>query len=229
MLEGALLKTILIIEDNNDMQQLLSGFLASKFKLVQAYSGTEGLLQFNATPVDLVILDRLLPGKSGDDVLDTIRKTSQVPIIILTALDDTNDIAKLLLMGANDYVTKPFNINEFQARIAVQLRQTQPVRSVTVPLTYKKLTLIPDQFTVTNGTDSCSLKRKECELLALLFENSTTIFTREQLYERIWQTPYLGDENTINVHLSNLRRKLHQLDSEHDYIETIWGIGVRLS
>ena len=222
------MKTILIIEDNNDMQQLLSGFLAPTFNLVQAYSGTEGLLQFNANHVDLVLLDRLLPGKSGDDVLEIIRQTSQVPIIILTALDDTNDIAKLLLAGANDYVTKPFNINELQARIAVQLRQSQPAAS-TAPLTYKRLTLMPDQFTVTNGTDSCSLKRKECELLALLFENSTTIFTREQLYERIWQTPYLGDENTINVHLSNLRRKLHQLDPDHDYIETIWGIGVRLA
>ncbi|WP_461244660.1 response regulator transcription factor [Secundilactobacillus muriivasis] len=222
------MKTILIIEDNDDMQQLLSGFLAPTFNLVQAYSGTEGLLQFNANHVDLVLLDRLLPGKSGDDVLEIIRQTSQVPIIILTALDDTNDIAKLLLAGANDYVTKPFNINELQARIAVQLRQSQPVAS-TAPLTYKRLTLMPDQFTVTNGTDSCSLKRKECELLALLFENSTTIFTREQLYERIWQTPYLGDENTINVHLSNLRRKLHQLDPDHDYIETIWGIGVRLA
>lgn len=223
------MKTILIIEDNDDMQQLLSGFLAPTFKLVQAYSGTEGLLQFNANHVDLVILDRLLPGKSGDDVLEIIRQTSQVPIIILTALDDTNDIATLLLAGANDYVTKPFNINELQARIAVQLRQSQPATATTAPLTYKQLTLIPDQFTITNGTDSCSLKRKECELLALLFENSTTIFTREQLYERIWQTPYLGDENTINVHLSNLRRKLHQLDPDHDYIETIWGIGVRLA
>lgn len=223
------MKTILIIEDNNDMQQLLSGFLSSTFKLVQAYSGTEGLLQFNANHVDLVILDRLLPGKSGDDVLEIIRQTSQVPIIILTALDDTNDIAKLLLAGANDYVTKPFNINELQARIAVQLRQSQPTTATTAPLTYKQLTLMPDQFTVSNGTDSCSLKRKECELLALLFENSTTIFTREQLYERIWQTPYLGDENTINVHLSNLRRKLHELDPDHDYIETIWGIGVRLA
>lgn len=222
------MKTILIIEDNDDMQQLLSGFLAPTFKLVQAYSGTEGLLQFNANHVDLVILDRLLPGKSGDDVLEIIRQTSQVPIIILTALDDTNDIATLLLAGANDYVTKPFNINELQARIAVQLRQKQPA-TTTAPLTYKRLTLMPDQFTITNGTDSCSLKRKECELLALLFENSTTIFTREQLYERIWQTPYLGDENTINVHLSNLRHKLHQLDPDHDYIETIWGIGVRLA
>ncbi len=224
----AALKTILIIEDNNDMQELLKGFLAQAFNIIPAYSGTEGLLLFGQQPVSLILLDRLLPGKSGDEVLKIIRKTSQVPIIILTALDDSKDIAALLMAGANDYVTKPFNIEELKARIAVQLRQTQP-QMATMPLHHHSVTLLPDQFKITNGNQTLTLKRKECEILQLLFQNPSTIFTREKLYEQIWRTPYLGDENTINVHLSNLRHKLEQLDPEHEYIETIWGIGVRLA
>lgn len=221
------MKTILIIEDSTDMQELLASILLPTYQLKQAFSGTEGLLLFQQSTVDLVILDRLLPGKSGDDVLTALRENSNTPIIMLTALDDANDIATLLLAGANDYVTKPFNVDELKARIAVQLRQSK--QATTPVLTYRQLTLQPTQYNVTNGNQTCSLKRKEFAILQLLFSHPHQIFTREQLYESVWHTPYLGDENTINVHLSNLRTKLAQLDPTHDYIETIWGIGVRLS
>lgn len=223
------MKTILIVEDNNDMQELLTSMLTADYEVVNAYSGTEGLLLFEKYSVSLILLDRLLPGKSGDDVLKAIRQTSQVPIIMLTALDDSNDIADLLVAGANDYVTKPFDIDVLKARIMVQLRQAANGAMVEQPITYRNVTLYPSEFVMKNGELTSSLKKKECDLLHLLFSNPKTIFTREQLYEHIWHTSYLGDENTVNVHLSNLRHKLAQLDPEHAYIETVWGIGVRLA
>ncbi|WP_203648473.1 response regulator transcription factor [Secundilactobacillus yichangensis] len=223
------MKTILIVEDSNDMQGLLTSMLSSEYQVISAYSGTEGLLLFKKYPVALILLDRLLPGKSGDEVLQIIRQTSQVPIIMLTALDDTTDIADLLVAGANDYVTKPFDINVLKARIMVQLRHTGADVNDEQPITYQQLTLYPQEFVVKKGTASCPLKKKECAILTLLFMNPRQIFTREQLYEQVWQTPYMGDENTINVHLSNLRNKLSKLDPDRAYIKTIWGIGVRLA
>lgn len=223
------MKTILIVEDSDDMQGLLTSMLSSDYQVISAYSGTEGLLLFKKYPVSLILLDRLLPGKSGDEVLQIIRQTSQVPIIILTALDDASDIADLLVAGANDYVTKPFDINVLKARIMVQLRQTGVEVKDEQPIVYQQLTLYPQEFVVKKGAVSCPLKKKECAILTLLFKNPQQIFTREQLYEQVWQTPYMGDENTINVHLSNLRNKLAKLDPGHSYIKTIWGIGVRLA
>lgn len=208
------------------MQTMLNNVLATHYQVINAYSGTEGLLLFKEQHVDLVLLDRLLPGKSGDEVLVEIRQNSSVPIIMLTALDDSAEIAQILMKGANDYVTKPFNIDELQARIAVQLRSS--VGDSHSELSYKQLTLLPNEYAVKNDQQVVTLKQKEFNILQLLFENPHMIFTKEQLYERIWSEPYFGDDNTINVHLSNLRNKLASLDDDQ-YIETIWGIGVRLA
>lgn len=205
---------------------MLNNVLATHYQVINAYSGTEGLLLFKEQHVDLVLLDRLLPGKSGDEVLVEIRQNSSVPIIMLTALDDSAEIAQILMKGANDYVTKPFNIDELQARIAVQLRSS--VGDSHSELSYKQLTLLPNEYAVKNDQQVVTLKQKEFNILQLLFENPHMIFTKEQLYERIWSEPYFGDDNTINVHLSNLRNKLASLDDDQ-YIETIWGIGVRLA
>ena len=221
------MEKILVIEDSSDMQEMLVNLLSPKYQITSAYSGTEGLLLFNQVPFSLIILDRMLPGKSGAEVLAAIRLTSQIPVIILTALDDASEIAQFLLAGANDYITKPFNIDELSARITVQLRNTAPQQSKV--LTYRKITLNSAQFIISNGQHQCSLKKKELAIIQLLFSHPNTIFTKEHPYETIWNEPFLDNENTINVHLSNLRHKLNQLDPTHEYIETIWGIGVRLS
>lgn len=222
------MKTILIIEDNNDMQEMLKQILSPSYQIVSAFSGTEGLLIFNEN-IDLILLDRMLPGKSGDDVLTEIRQQSHVPIIMLTALDDTDEIAQLLVAGANDYITKPFDMTELKARIIVQLRQNVTREAEKDALTFQQLTLLRHEYCVTNGNQTIGLKKKEFEIAWQLFNHPNQIFTKEQLYEAVWQEPYYDDENTINVHLSNLRNKLTQLDQTHEYIETIWGIGVRLS
>lgn len=123
------MKSILIVEDNDDMQNLLSSMLSPTYEVIQAFSGTEGRTQFEQKQPALVLLDRMLPGLSGDELLKQIRQTSQVPVIMLTALDDSKKIADLLLNGANDYVTKPFNIDELKARITVQLRTHKHLHS----------------------------------------------------------------------------------------------------
>lgn len=226
------MKKILLVEDSVEMSDMLQTILSSDYDLTRAYSGTEGLLLFQQQTFDLIILDRMLPGKTGEEVLKEIRKTSQIPIIILTALTNQNEVAELLMNGANDYLTKPFNNNELKARIVVQLRNhavDEPPMTANV-LQYKNLSLFPDSFEIGNGCgEKTALKRKEFDILQLLIQNPDKVYTKEHLYEKIWGEPYFGDENTINVHISNIRKKVKELDAENQYIATLWGIGVKLA
>ncbi len=164
----------------------------------------------------------MLPGKPGDEVLKEIREISQVPIIMLTAITNKDSVTDLLLNGADDYITKPFDINELKARIVVQLRKNITA-STTDKLIYKNINLYPDTFEIGNDTETTTLKKKEFEILLLLISNPKKIFTKESLYEEIWNEVYYGDENTINVHISNLRKKIQKLDPKETYIETSLG------
>ncbi|WP_280738489.1 MULTISPECIES: response regulator transcription factor [unclassified Enterococcus] len=224
-------KKILIVEDNNDVNEMLCQFLQLDYQVVAAFSGTEGLLQFQSDTFDLVLLDRMLPGKTGEEVLKEIRKLSNIPVIMLTAVSEKSEITKLLLAGANDYITKPFDINELQARIVVQLRSSVVAKDIDQPttITFKNLTLHPDSFQISCQGQRLLLKRKEFEILQLLIAHPKRVYTKEALYQEIWQEPYYGDENTINVHISNLRKKIKALDEEEAYIDTVWGIGIRLA
>ena len=116
--------SILVIEDNNEIQEILKTLLIEEHEVIQAFSGTEGIMQFDKGGIDLVLLDIMLPGKNGDQVLQAIRQTSQTPVIMLTALSDKKLISQYLLDGANDYIVKPFDLNEVFARVTVQLRQS---------------------------------------------------------------------------------------------------------
>jgi DNA-binding response OmpR family regulator len=220
------MKKILLIEDSNEINDLLNTVLSEYYEITSAYSGTEGLLHFKNTTFDLVILDIMLPGKPGDEVLKEIREISQVPIIMLTAITNKDSVTNLLLNGADDYITKPFDINELKARIIVQLRKNT-VASTMNKLTYKNINLYPDTFEIGNDAETTTLKKKEFEILLLLISNPKKIFTKESLYEEIWNEVYYGDENTINVHISNLRKNIQKLDPKETYIETVWGTGYR--
>ncbi|MGX7195876.1 response regulator transcription factor [Enterococcus olivae] len=221
------MSNILIIEDHNEINQILTDLLKEEHQIFSAFSGTEGLLVFEKETIDLVLLDIMLPGKSGDQVLTEIRQSSQVPIIILTALSEKKRISEYLLNGANDYITKPFDLEEVYARVLVQLRTVQPKQETR--LAHKKIVLDLTDFTLRSAQKEVRLGRKEFELFKLLLENPKQIFTKEQLYERVWQELYIPSDNTLNTQLSNLRKKIAQLDSENEYVETIWGLGVRLA
>lgn len=148
---------------------------------------------------------------------------------MLTALNDKKLISNTLINGANDYVTKPFDVDELLARISVQLRNNQRETSGRSALKYKEIELDLLSFKLKSGELTLDVSKKEAQMLKLLIENPNKIYTKEVIYEFVWEETYYGDENTINVHVSNLRKKLAKLDSQNRYIETVWGIGIKLS
>ena len=220
---------ILQIEDNEDIQNILFNLFSEEHEIIQAYSGTEGELLFHSQEIDLVLLDIMLPGKGGEEVLKFIRQRSSVPVIMLTALGDKHLISQYLLDGANDYIVKPFDLEEVYARVSVQLREHRKGSSTTENIyQVKNIKINPDSFEVSCNGKTIRLGKKEFQILYTLLQNPKKIFTKEDLYETVWEAPYLSGDNTLNAQLSNLRKKLAQVDASTEYIETIWGLGVRL-
>lgn len=220
---------ILQIEDNEDIQNILFNLFSEEHDIIQAYSGTEGELLFQSQEIDLVLLDIMLPGKGGKEVLKFIRQRSSVPVIMLTALGDKHLISQYLLDGANDYIVKPFDLEEVNARVSVQLREHIKGSSTTDNIyQVKNIKINPDSFEVSCNGKTIRLGKKEFQILYTLLQNPKKIFTKEDLYETVWKAPYLSGDNTLNAQLSNLRKKLAQVDESSEYIETIWGLGVRL-
>ena len=220
---------ILQIEDNEDIQNILFNLFSDEHEIIQAYSGTEGELLFQSQQIDLVLLDIMLPGKGGEEVLKFIRQRSSVPVIMLTALGDKHLISQYLLDGANDYIVKPFDLEEVYARVSVQLREHIKGSSTTENIyQVKNIKINPDSFEVSCNGKTIRLGKKEFQILYTLLQNPKKIFTKEDLYETVWEAPYLSGDNTLNAQLSNLRKKLAQVDESSEYIETIWGLGVRL-
>lgn len=220
---------ILQIEDNEDIQRILFNLFSEEHDIIQAYSGTEGELLFQSQEIDLVLLDIMLPGKGGEEVLKFIRQRSSVPVIMLTALGDKHLISQYLLDGANDYIVKPFDLEEVYARVSVQLRERIKGSSTTDNIyQVKNIKINPDSFEVSGNGKTIRLGKKEFQIFHTLLQNPKKIFTKEDLYETVWEAPYLSGDNTLNAQLSNLRKKLAQVDGSSEYIETIWGLGVRL-
>ena len=225
---------ILIVEDNNEIQEILKTLLSEEHEVIQAFSGTEGMIRFEQGGIDLILLDIMLPGKNGDQVLKAIRQDSSVPVIMLTALSDKKLISQYLLDGANDYIVKPFDLDEVFARVTVQLRQNSDKQAAEIEHPdklfhqLKNIQFDVDSFEIKNSQETIRLAKKECLILQTLLRHPKKIFTKEELYELVWDDTYLPGDNTLNTHLSNLRKKLSQLDPEQEYIETIWGVGVRL-
>lgn len=221
---------ILIIEDTNEIQEILRDLLRPNHNVLSAFSGTEGLLIFKHEKVDLILLDIMLPGRQGDEVLQEIRQLSQVPVIIMSALSDKKRITEFLLKGANDYITKPFDLEELSARVAVQLRNQQKSQTkMDDHAHYGRLVLNCENFSLGNGKAEVTLSHIEFEILKMLMTNPQKIFTKENLYESVWHEKYIPGDNTVNTHLSNLRKKLSKIEPEIEYIETIWGLGVRMA
>lgn len=217
---------LLVIEDNSDIQALLKDVLAPH-KVVAALDGVAGLNALRQHSFDLVILDLMLPGVTGQSVLKTLRQHSQVPVIVLTAIQDKDSVVQLLSAGANDYLTKPFDIEELKARVEVQLREHVPLER-DGELRQGQLVLNQATHEVTFANLPIELPKKEFAILAMLMQRPHQVFAKAAIYERIWQEPYVGAENTLNVHLSHLRTKLNAYHNDMPYIVSVWGIGIRL-
>ncbi|MBO4877292.1 MAG: response regulator transcription factor [Ruminococcus sp.] len=221
-------KTILIIEDDQEINDMLRILLSQNgYSTISAYSGTEGLL-VHSDAVDLILLDLMLPGRSGEDIIRDLKEKHDVPVIVTSAIHDVNKKVDLFSLGADDYMTKPFHNEELLARIAARLRTAADSPRSGDTITYKDITLDCGAFTVSCGDRESELSRYEFALLKLLMENPSRTCTKSMIYDIVWDYENSADDNTLNVHISKLRKKLKELDPGTEYIETVWGIGYRM-
>ena len=249
---------ILIVEDDININNLLCEVLVKAgYMCEQAFSGTEAklLLNIKEKAYTLVLLDLMLPGASGEDVLKEIRKQGRLPVIVLTAKDSIDDKIGVLTDGADDYITKPFEIREVLARIQVQLRhieaetkseaeveteaETQVETEVKTKagiqkgqgsgrLEFRDMVLTRSTFEVSiGGRVLPKITKQEFAILELLLKNPKQVFSKEDIFEYAWDEPYMGETKTLDVHISNIRKKIKTITPD-EYIETIWGIGYRL-
>lgn len=218
------LKKILIIEDDLHIGNMLSELLGKEgYEVCRAYSGTEALLILSGLTPDLILLDLMLPGRSGEELLPQIKN---FPVIILSAKTDIDHKADLLLEGAADYITKPFHTKELLARIAVQLRKPSSLYA-SCKLTFEELTLDQDSHMVSVDGHRIKLTRTEYAILKLLMQNSTQVMTKSLLLDQISEDTPDCTESSLKIHISNLRKKLREINGK-DYIESVWGIGFKL-
>lgn len=258
---------ILIIEDDTDINNLLAKIMGRQgHETVQAFSGTEGKLRLELGQYDLMLLDLMLPGMMGEELIREIRRTDpDLPIIVLSAKSGLEDRVSVLELGADDYLVKPFAVEEVSARVAGALRRSARRQDCSSPLQaqslsgkrqdgpdteqvlsgrseqgrpeekgsgpqlqFKELTLDTDRREVRVRGQLLNLTAHEYDILRILMQEPGKVYSRERLYELVWQGGYYGEDNTVNVHVSNLRKKIAAVDSA-EYIATVWGIGFRMA
>ncbi|MFC4306785.1 response regulator transcription factor [Cohnella boryungensis] len=222
---------ILVAEDDSDISQLLCNIIKKSGYIPQpAFSGTEALLYLEQRPWSMLLLDLMLPGMTGEELLRRIAGRDDMPIIIISAKGEPMTKVAALRGGADDFITKPFDIEEVSARIDSHLRIYARIAQPAMPkvLRHKELVLDQEAMSVTADGKALALTAREYEILALLMSAPKRVFTKSNLYESVWNEPFYGDDNTVNVHMSNLRGKLAKAVPDSEYIETVWGMGYRL-
>ncbi len=223
------MEKILIIEDDTDINNMMAEALRKAgYACTQAFSGTEGLLYIERELFSLVVLDLMLPGMNGEKLLPQIKEKQNVPVMVVSAKDSIDSKVELLTSGAEDYMTKPFDIKEFLARAGVQIRRFSGKADIQPDvLTYKGLKLRTDSFEASVDGKAVDLTKQEFKILELLVTHPNKVFSKQDIYDYAWDDIYIGEDKTINVHISNIRKKLKAVTDE-EYIETVWGIGFRL-
>ncbi len=221
--------TILIVEDNQDVSLMLAEALTDAgYRTQSAYTGTDGLNEIKNNTYDLVLLDIMLPYKSGDEVLKEMRSFSDTPVIIISAKDMVGTKIDLLMLGADDYITKPFDLGEVVARVETNLRRSRRQAQENKIFQYKDLLLDDSTKRVSINEIDIELTAKEFMILEMLIKYRGKVFTKANIYETVWQDEYFEDDNAVKTHISNLRNKLKKANPEAEYIETVWGLGYRL-
>lgn len=225
---------VLIVEDDENINSLLREALTRHgLNCVQAYSGTDGLRIFKSDKFDLVLLDLMMPGITGETLTQRIREVSKVPIIIVSAKSSVDSKVDLLSSGADDFIGKPFELKELIARVDVQLRKVSSEEehgqlSDAKVIEFKDLRLDIENYTVTVKDTDIGLTRQEFKILELFLKYPGKVFSKREIYEYAWNDVYIGEDKTINVHISNIRTKIKKI-TEDEYIDTIWGVGFRLA
>ena len=219
---------ILLVDDDPNIRQLVNLYLEKEgFEVMMADKGDEALKIFKATPPNLILLDVMLPGMDGWQVCREVRKISNIPIIMLTAKDETFDKVLGLELGADDYVVKPFDMKELVARIKAVIRRYQTADAPEKELVFPGLTINISQYTVVFMGKEMEMPPKEIELLYFLASHPGMVFTREQLLEQVWGYDFFGDSRTVDVHVKRIREKLAPGEEMVWCIKTVWGVGYK--
>lgn len=263
---------ILIVEDDNDISRMLKELLESQgYETAQAFSGTEALLYVEKRVPDGVILDLMLPGMNGEEVLKKMKEISpDTGVLVSSAKEEIQVRISLLKSGADDYLVKPFDTQELLARLEAVLRRLDRARKANetadaangwargngargnipsggaagetgrtgedgsaqkgsgVTLEYRGLVMYPADYAVKLNGKELSLTKREFLILQLLMENPGKVFTKSNIYESVWNEAFLGEDNAVNVHISNIRQKIAKIEPEEKYIQTVWGIGFKM-
>lgn len=218
------MKKILIVEDDISIHNLIKEFLENDHYIVlNAYSGTEALLILEKEKVDLILLDLMLPGINGEEI---VKRVEDTPIIVISAKISTEYKVKVLLEGANDYITKPFVKEELLARIQVQLRQSNSKKD-SKKLKYKAMVLKDDSHQVFIKDEEVHFTKTEYAIMKQLLLNPKQVVTKTKLLDLISEDTLDCDENSLKVHISNMRKKIRKITLE-EYIESVWGIGFKI-
>ena len=231
-------KKILIIEDDADIQMIEEAYLqAAGFQTETVSDGTQvkGILEQNS--FDLILLDLMLPGKSGYDICKEIREKLDIPILMVTARTESIDKIRGLGLGADDYIAKPFDPAELVARVHANLRQyerltkKQVVENVAEPeeIRIHDLRILVNSWKVYKGDKEIKFPNREFKLLTFLAQNPNIVFSKEQLFEKIWGYDYVGDSATVMVHINRIREKIEDDSKNPKILETVWGAGYRLN
>lgn len=232
------MKKALIVDDDPHISELLRLYFDKDgFDVVTCLDGVQAVELFAQVAPDIVVLDLMLPGKDGYDVLREIRRSSNVPVIMLTARGDTLDKVVGLELGADDYVQKPFEPKELLARVKAVLRRVEMPADVNKTtqnhapaewVEYPGIRIDKSRYSVTAGGQNLEMPPKELELLFFLASHPNRVFTREQLLENIWGFDYFGESRTVDVHIKRIREKLEETGEHPNWqIKTVWGVGYK--
>lgn len=221
---------ILIVEDDNDINNLLYEMVVDYgYEAKSAYSGTEALLYLEKDRFDLILLDLMLPGKSGDELVNIIREKENMPIIIISAKEEKGLKAKILRAGADDFISKPFDIDEVMARVEVNLRRYSKNPEIKNDNIYREIEVCVESRLVKVNGQEVNLTSIEFDILELMVRYPDKVFSKNNIFKSVWGEDFICDDNTITVHISNLRNKIKKAGAKENYIKTIWGIGYKLN
>lgn len=217
------MKKILVVEDDNTIHKIIEDILKKEhYIVISAYSGTEAISIIENDNIDLILLDLMLPGINGEDIVKKVNNT--IPIIVISAKTSSSDKAKVLLDGANDYITKPFEKIELLARIQVQLRISSNKNK---NLKYKDIELLEDNKTMKIQTNKITLTRTEYTIMRELLLNPSKVVTKTRLLDLMSIDSESCDESSLKVHISNIRKKIRKI-TQVEYLEAVWGIGFKI-
>ena len=220
---------LLVVEDDVLLSDMIKKLLSqNNYEVVSAYSGSEALLIIEKKHFDLILLDLMLPGLPGETVLGEIRKKADTPVIGISAKTDIDSRINLIKNGADDYLVKPFDNAELLVRIEAVLRRYQKSKMCDTVLRFKDLTLNTDTLEVKIKDVPISLTKYEYLILQLLMSAPHKVLTKNDIFESVWNEEFLGDDNAINVHISNLRKKFIKANPQGQYIQTVWGLGFKM-